>query len=596
MAVAAILVGAAYLAWRVLYTVSWDVWWVSVPLFLLEVHAYIGLLLFIPVTWDLDAIPPARRVRRPEARTAILIPTYNEGTDILLPTVAAAIAVRLPHETWVLDDGDRPAVWELAQQLGASYLTRRDHTHAKAGNVNHALPRIDADFIVILDADHVAEPDLLEKTLGYFDDPKVALVQTPQDFYNLGSFEHFGARNEQNLFYRVQQPGKNRWNAAFWCGTGGVVRLSALRAVGGLATESITEDIHTTIRLHRAGWKTVYHNEPLAHGLAASTAEQYLSQRLRWGTGAMQVLRVDDPLFGRGLTMMQRICYLGTLFGWFDSWRTLGYVLVPLIVVATGANPLSAPFSVLLPIFVAQLLVQQYAIHRLSRGMATPFWSIVFEFSRLPATLAATLQRFSRRPIRFTVTEKGASSKGRRRVQVPDLLSWLLLATVAAFAWGGVNLLLPNPPLAYFNPWVVWGAMFWICFNGVFLFLASRRIAAPRFATEQRETVRFPVVVPAHWNDHDATVTNLSVSGAQLVLKNGEIGSAGKIAIGESGELLMDFATGVPPLRASVRTSSHEAGELSLGVEFLPGQDQARALLALALFRNDRRQAPPPGL
>ncbi len=120
-------------------------------------------------------------------------------------------------------------------------------------------------------ADHVAEPELLEKTLGYFDDPRVALVQTPQDFYNLGSFEYFGPHNEQNVFYRILQPARNRWNAAFWCGTGGIVRLRALRQVGGLATESITEDIHTTIRLHRAGWKTVYHNEPHARGLAAST-------------------------------------------------------------------------------------------------------------------------------------------------------------------------------------------------------------------------------------------------------------------------------------------------------------------------------------
>ncbi len=407
VALAAMAIGAAYLVWRAGFTVAWDAWWVSVPLLLLEVHAYISLLLFVPVTWDLDAIPPCRRVTTPELRVAILIPTYNESADILLPTIAAALVVRLPHETWVLDDGDRPEIWDLAQRLGANYLSRKEHTHAKAGNINHALPLLDVDFLVILDADHVAEPGLLEKTLGYFDDPEVALVQTPQDFYNLGSFEYFGEHNEQNVFYRVLQPARNRWNAAFWCGTGGIVRLSALRQVGGLATELITEDIHTTIRLHRAGWKTVYHNEPLARGLAASSADQYLSQRYRWGTGAMQVLQVDDPFFGPGLTLMQRICYAGTLFGWFISWRTVGYILLPLAVIATGSNPLSAPLLVLLPAFLVQMAVQQYALHRLSRGMSTPFWSIIFDFSRLPATFAATFQRFFKKRRHSRLPRKG---------------------------------------------------------------------------------------------------------------------------------------------------------------------------------------------
>ena len=104
-----------------------------------------------------------------------------------------------------------------------------------------------------------------------------------------------GWASEQALFYRILQPGKNRWTGAFWCGTGAVVRVAALREVGGVATETITEDIHTTIRLHRRGWRTVYHNEVLARGLAASDAARYQLQRHRWGTGAMQVLRSENP-------------------------------------------------------------------------------------------------------------------------------------------------------------------------------------------------------------------------------------------------------------------------------------------------------------
>ena len=239
---------------------------------------------------------------------------------MLLPTIAAAVELSPTHETWVLDDGRRPAVERLATELGARYLTRPDNTHAKAGNINHALKYVEADVIAVLDADHVAHPDFLRHTLPYFDDPQVALVQTPQDFYNVDSFEHQdrGRKqvfNEQAIFYRVIAPGKNRWGGAFWCGTCALVRLEALREVGGVATETVTEDIHTTVRMHSRGWQTVYHNEVLARGLAARSLDEYLLQRNRWATGAMQVIRTQNPLTTPGLSFGQRLSYANDALG-----------------------------------------------------------------------------------------------------------------------------------------------------------------------------------------------------------------------------------------------------------------------------------------
>ena len=82
-----------------------------------------------------------------------------------------------------------------------------------------------------------------------------------------------------------------------------MVRVSAVRDVGGIAFESVTEDMHTTIRLHRRKWRTVYHNEVLARGLAARDGGEYQAQRIRWGTGAMQILRQERlrPVGQRGL-------------------------------------------------------------------------------------------------------------------------------------------------------------------------------------------------------------------------------------------------------------------------------------------------------
>jgi glycosyltransferase involved in cell wall biosynthesis len=212
--------------------------WISLPLWVLELYAAVGLGLFAFSLWNLDWQVIPERVQRTDLRVGVLIPTYNEPMEVLLPTVAAAVALEPKHETYVLDDGQRLWVHAMAVSLSARYIAREERTHAKAGNLNHALAQLDLDVIGVLDADHIADAGFLTHILGYFEDPRVAVVQTPQDFYNLDSFEHDKNRswfwrgrrsisfNEQRLFYRAIQPGKNRWKAVFWCGTNAVVIFS----------------------------------------------------------------------------------------------------------------------------------------------------------------------------------------------------------------------------------------------------------------------------------------------------------------------------------------------------------------------------------
>jgi len=175
----AIALTVTYLAWRATFTLNLSAWWLSVPLLLLEVHAVIGLGLYTFSLWDLDADPPPP-VQASRRRVAVLIPTYNEPEEVLTPTIAAAVLLCPAHQTWVLDDGARPVIARLAAELGAQYLARSERVDAKAGNLNHALAMIDADLIAVFDADHVATPSFLTNTLGYFDDPRVAVVQTPK--------------------------------------------------------------------------------------------------------------------------------------------------------------------------------------------------------------------------------------------------------------------------------------------------------------------------------------------------------------------------------------------------------------------------------
>jgi cellulose synthase/poly-beta-1,6-N-acetylglucosamine synthase-like glycosyltransferase len=602
IAIFALAVNFAYLFWRTTSTVDLGVWWVSVPLLVLEVHAAIGIVLFAFSLWDVDSLPRSHPVREAPGRIAVLIPTFNESVEILIPTIAAAVNMRIDHETWVLDDGDRPAVARLAEALGARYLTRSTHEHAKAGNVNHALGVIEADFIGILDADHVASDEFLVRTLGYFDDPVVALVQTPQEFYNTESFEHASGQgddpfHEQTLFYRVIQPGKNRWGAAFWCGTGAVVRLSALRDVGGVATETITEDIHTTIRFHRRGWRTVYHNEVLARGLAASDAATYQLQRLRWGTGAMQVLRRENPLFVSGLTLRQRLAYAATLLGWFDAWRSLGYILLPVVVLLTGAVPIRADPLTFIAFFGSNLILGQIALRVLSRGAHRPMLSVVFELVRMSPNIAATLTLISRRRIGFRVSPKGRTDDARRPAREPRVLVLSALASIAALGWFAVTLL-GRTPTHYEIPWAAYATAGWLVLNVLLLVAAMSRVRALRFAGERRASHRFETVLHGTIDGVRCDIHDLSLTGARV-----EVTGLSDLDV----HVLAVPIDGVELVLEAVSRSTRRLGSATVvGIEFLPDQDAARARLALGLFETrqslagiatpDSRDTRPPAV
>ena len=270
----------------------------------LEVHAFVGLVLFTFCLWDVDS--PARRARpgrTPRASRSSFRPTtrarrsWCRRSRQRLPCAPA-------HETWVLDDGRRPEIASWRPR-SARRTSRGRHTSTpRPATSTTRSASVDADIIGVLDADHVATPDFLAATLGYFADRRVALVQTPQDFYNVTVRARQLATHMRRAVTTSRRSSTVSSSPARTAGTqpsgAGPARSSGSRRsrdVGGVATDTITEDIHTTIRMHRAGWKTVYHNEVLARGLAAGNADQYQLQRYRWGTGAMQVLRSENPFF-----------------------------------------------------------------------------------------------------------------------------------------------------------------------------------------------------------------------------------------------------------------------------------------------------------
>ncbi len=483
-----------YLYWRARYSLNMDALFLALPLLLAEIQGTFNFALFLLMTWDITPIP--HDAAPPDHSVDILIPTYNEDLSILKITILGALNVRYPHKTWVLDDGRRPAMCKLCQEMGVGYLTRPDNKHHKAGNINAALAQTDGEFVAIFDADHIPLPTFLDHTLGYFMDEKVAFVQTPQEFYNLDSIQHCTdwqkhvTWHEQSMFYRVIQPGKNRWNAAFWCGSGSVMRRSALTSVGGIATESVTEDIHTSLRLHAAGWKSVYHDEVLCMGLAPQDFLSFTIQRLRWAQGAMQVLRRESPIFKKGLSLPQRLNYISSMFTYFESFQRLMYTLTPAVVLITALLPINVGIAAFLIRFLPYFILGQAANIALGRGHFKVLETDRFNLLKMTTFIKATFVLLGFDPKSFKVTPKAASQKGVVMTLLRPyyvLMGMLIIGMVV----GALRLAGLFGPFA--NPGALWMSEIWTLYN---LWLMNRGVRSAVKHITRRNTYRFPVHVP----------------------------------------------------------------------------------------------------
>jgi cellulose synthase (UDP-forming) len=373
VALLAMLAGAAYLVWRGVFTWNGSQPEMFIVLYASEVFGWAMLTSFAFLAWRIPS--PVRPPVGLRPTVDIYVCTYDEDVSVLAATLVGCDRVTYPHVTWLLDDGRREETRKLADRFGARYITRADNRHAKAGNINSALTQTHGQLLLILDADHIPQPDILDAVVGYFDDPTVALVQTPHDFGNRDSFQHFSAgRHDQSTFFEVMMPGKDRHNGAFWCGSAAVLRRSALEGVGGIATETIAEDFHTTIRLHGQGWRTRYHDETLVQGLAPHDLASFLLQRDRWARGNLAVLRTrENPFIASGLTLKQRASYLSSLLAYFVPIQRLAMLGVLVAMLAWGQLPVHAPLWELAAFWAPWMLLDLSASTVLARGQANLF-------------------------------------------------------------------------------------------------------------------------------------------------------------------------------------------------------------------------------
>jgi cellulose synthase (UDP-forming) len=580
-----LLTGTVYVTWRWLFSVNWGTWWIAVPLVLAETYALVDAYLFGLTMWRVKKRgepPPAD----PDATVDVFITTYDEPAEMVARTARAALAITHPHTTWILDDGDREAMRAAADELGVGYLTRSDDwvdrpRHAKAGNLNNALQVTSGEFMLILDADQVPDPHILDRMLGWFGDPEVALVQSPQWFTNVSDSDPLGS--QAPLFYGPIQQGKDGWNAAFFCGSNAVIRREALMQLGvvgyvrevesavddaldaagrilrsaarsarglgsaavaavrdvqdavadaraalrrhepvsevtyrfqrrvdaaarsvvahdlaamdadlrelgesvaavddelglpvvdqtaleqlasrefsplaalesisrlvrsldvdrsdealavmPLATVSVTEDMATCMRLHALGWRSVYHHEVLARGLAPEDLRTMLQQRLRWAQGTLQVMLRENPLVQRGLSVGQRLMYFATMWSYLSGFAALAFLAAPVLYLCFGVLPVNAYGLTFMLLFLPYVVVNQVLFLVVGYGVKTwrghqyslalfPLW--------IRACVTAAANVFFGRPLGFVVTPKTRQARGGFpfRLVMPQLVAYVVL-------------------------------------------------------------------------------------------------------------------------------------------------------------------------
>ena len=421
-----------YLYWRVSETLITEgavasAW--SSFCFLVELIAmWDGALLFLAFLRNSDRRAEADRgeavarilVKANAPTVDVLIPTYDEPLNVLEKTIIGALSLDWPNcAIYVLDDSRRSWLRDFCRSKGVGYITRPDNKGAKAGNINHALKVTDGEFVAIFDADFIPQRPFLMRVMGFFDDPKVGIVQTPHAFYNHDPMQtNLGMRkslpDDQRFFFESIMPARDGWDAAFCCGSNSVTRRSALDLAGGALPEgSITEDMLLSMVLLREGFITRYLSERLAYGLAPESVSAFFVQRQRWARGAIQILYLRAGPLGPGLRLVHRLLFMPT--HWFThSLMTLMSLLIPVVFLLTGLPPMQHITLVSAIHYLGPLLIAIFGglmafapghFHPLAAQVLGTFQS----FKLLPTIVATFIKPHGHA---FKVTPKGADAAG----------------------------------------------------------------------------------------------------------------------------------------------------------------------------------------
>jgi cellulose synthase (UDP-forming) len=479
-----------YLSWR-FAVANWHGWWIAVPLLFAEFLGGVHALGFQVTVWPWQ--PPTIEEREDPTTNPVyvFIPTVNEGTSILRPTLEGIIEARdkylarYPHGkvTIVICNDGRVAKapgWEeaeeLAKELGVECITRTVPGGAKAGNIENARQQLNATsdaFLVIFDADQVAKPDFLLKTIPPFSDPQMGWVQTGQYYANLDNPVSRWADDQQSMFYNLLCPGKAALNSAFICGTNVVIRASALDEIGGFPQNSVTEDFAASIALHPT-WRSVYLTEVLATGLGPLDVPSFLKQQKRWAIGTLGIFRTHwREIFlpkKNGLRIGQRVQYFLACTHYLCGLRDLIYLVSPILFIFTGTPAVrGSTLGTFLWHFVPYCLFSFTSLWYSARDL-TGLRGIIIGFGSFPVLIESLLSVVFQRKVGFSVTSK--QRDGRRSLSYLRLYVFFFLLCIGCLIWATQAKGQQQASLFISVMWVLYsmvmlGSFFWLNFKDI---------------------------------------------------------------------------------------------------------------------------------
>lgn len=362
-------------------------WWIFsdqpryLPLFIpltLAMMYEFGVLPSMFLYFVIKAKAPKRKIAKKGHKVAVIslcVPS-KESLDIVESQLQAMTQITYPHDSWILDEGGSAEVKRLAKRYGVKYFSRRGERKynqakppfqkkTKAGNVNAWLEHVKTmgyDYFVQFDIDHIAKPNYLNKTLGYFKDPGVAWVQAPSVYKNT---EHWTARGaaEQELVLQgpLQMGFYGHSSTPFIIGSHCTYRMSAIREIGGFQPTR-AEDHLDTLQLAGKGYSGVFLPEIIAEGDGPETLSTYLAQQFAWAYSMFQVLLWHTPHVFKAMSGKRRWQFLFAQT-WYPFW-SLSYLMLfvsPIIALWANKNVMSTNQQDMaihfLPMFISTFLI-----------------------------------------------------------------------------------------------------------------------------------------------------------------------------------------------------------------------------------------------
>ena len=507
-------VSLRYIIWRITQTLDFNTTLeliMGAILALAELYAITVLVLgYIQNLWPLERKPmPLPEDPETWPTVDVYIPTYNEPMSIVRATILGAMNIDWPPDkinVYLLDDGKREEFRVFAQQCGIGYITRTNNSHAKAGNLNHAMTVTSGEFITVFDCDHIPARSFLQVTMGWMvAQPNNALIQTPHHFYSPDPFQRNLAAGtrvpaEGNMFYGLIQDGNDYWNATFFCGSCAVVRRAALAEIGGFAVETVTEDAHTMLKLHRRGWDSAYLRIPLAAGLATERLALHIGQRIRWARGMIQIFRLDCPMFGPGLTWGQRVCYVQAMGHFFFAVPRVIFLCSPLAYLLLNQNIIAASPLAIIAYALPHIFHSVATNSRLQKNWRHSFWSEIYETVMALFLVRVTLVTLiTPKRGKFNVTAKGGLLENGyfdlRAVYPNIILAFFLIAGVVR---GTLTMLLVHNERLVFQALLL--NTIWAVFS-LLIVMAALAVGRERRQIRSRHRIRAELPVAIYLPD-----------------------------------------------------------------------------------------------